>query len=198
MIIEKHKVVVLNYELEVEGKIIDKSSSDKPLDYIQGCHMLIPGFENALEGKKEGDSFDFTVSPEDGYGVYDEEARFDVPKTAFEYEGKIREDLLFVGNMVPMQTADGQVMNAVISQVKDDAVTMDFNHPLAGKNLHFSGTVISVREATKKELDEGLHGEFLPPAEGCHCQGQCNHDGSCCSEGGCEGEGSCGECHCKE
>lgn len=195
MIIEKNKVVAVNYELEVEGAIADKSAPGNPLEYIHGSGMLLPKFEAALEGKEPTEAFDFTLSPEDGYGVYNPEYKVDLPKSAFEMDGKLREDLVQIGRILPMYNADGQVIQGTVVAIAADSVTMDFNHPMAGKTLHFTGTVESVREASEKELLEGLHGEYLPQ-EGCHCGKDCKGgcEGSCDCEGGCEGACDCEGC----
>ena len=215
MKIEKNKVVLVTYDLTVDGQLVDSANEEQPLDYIQGMHMLIPKFEEALEGLEEGALFAFTVQPEDGYGPYDEKRRFDLPKTAFTIKGELREDLMQVGRILPMVGSDGSVVNATVVEVKENGVTMDFNHPLAGKVLNFSGKVIAVRDATEKELKEGLHGEFLPPEEHhcCHGKGNCHghhdhKDGECCGnhdhkDGECCGnhdhkDGECcghGHCH---
>ncbi len=214
MKIEKNKVVAVTYDLTVEGNIVDRATEEAPLDYIQGMHMLIPAFEAALEGLQEGDTFAFTLQPEDGYGPYEDQKLIHLPKSAFTIQGEVREDLMQVGRILPMVGADGSVVNATVTEVKEDGVLMDFNHPMAGKVLDFSGKVITVREATEKELTEGLHGEFLPPEEH-HCchgkgKGHCHHhhdhgDGECCGhgEGHCHehGEGECcghGHCHHEE
>ena len=217
MKIEKNKVVFLTYDLTVDGQLVDSANEEQPLDYIQGTHMLIPKFEEAVEGLEEGAVFAFTVQPEDGYGPYDEKRRFDLPKTAFTIKGELREDLMQVGRILPMVGSDGSIVNATVVEVKEEGVTMDFNHPMAGKVLNFSGKVMSVRDATEKELKEGLHGEFLPPEEHhcCHgkgkgnCHGHHDHkDGECCGhhdheDGECCGhhdhkDGECcghGHCH---
>lgn len=221
MKIEKNKVVVLSYELEVEGKVVDAATQDNPLDYIQGMHMLIPRFEDELEGMEEGAVFSFTIQPEEGYGSYDEKRRILLPKSAFTIQGEVREDLMEIGRILPMVGADGSIVNATVVEVKEEGVTMDFNHPMAGKVLNFKGKVLSVRDATEKELTEGLHGEFLPLEEGHHCchgkgKGHCHHhheheDGECCGhhdhgDGECcghhdHGDGECcghGHCHHEE
>ena len=185
MKIEKNKVVAVSYELMVEGQLADKAASDKPLEYIHGTGMLLPKFESELEGKEPGDDFAFTLTPGEGYGEYDENYKVAVPLSAFEYKGEIRHDILQVGNVLPMYSADGQVVQGRVESVGEDSVTMDFNHPMAGKTLNFSGKVESVREATEKELTEGLHGEYLPKGCGCNCGEGC--------EGGCEGDCSCGQ-----
>ena len=208
MRIEKNKVVLVTYDLEVEGTVVDSATAEHPLDYIQGMHMLIPKFETELEGREEGAEFAFTIQPEEGYGPYDEKQKIDLPKSAFIIQGEVREDLMQVGRILPMVGRDGSVVNATVIAVNEDGVTMDFNHPMAGKVLHFSGKVLSVRDATEKELTEGLHGEFLPPEEH-HCchgkgKGHCHHhdhdhgDGECCHGHHDHGDGECcghGHCH---
>ena len=198
MKITQDKVVALTYELEVEGKIADKATAERPLEYIQGTGMLIPKFEMEVEGKEPGETFEFTLSPEEGYGTYDPRYKFEIPKAAFEVDGKLREDLLVVGNIIPMLNSEGQVLQGKVDSIGDETVTMDFNHPMAGKTLHFTGKVEAVRDATAKELEEGLHGEYLPQEEGCghHCG---HHKGEGCCHG--EGEGCCHEesgCGCED
>ena len=199
MKIEAMKVVAISYEVEVEGEVVDRATEEKPLDYIQGMRMIIPMLEAELEGKEEGEAFDCTIPPEEAYGEYDLTKVFDIPKSSFEVNGKLREDLLEAGKFIPMLNSAGEVCHGMVVAVKDDKVTMDFNAPMAGKTLHFTGKVVSVRDATEKELTEGLHGEFLPH-EGSHRHGGCHghHDGEgCChGEGHGDGEGCChGEGH---
>ncbi len=198
MKVEKNKVVALTYELIVDGALADRADETRPLEYIHGTHMLLPKFESEVEGKEPGDTFAFTLTPEEGYGVFDPKNLIELPKAAFEIDGKVREDLLVKGRVIPMMSNTGQIVQGTVYDVKIETVTMDFNHPMAGKTLNFSGKVVSVREATEKELTEGLHGEYLPEEEHecCHkkdgcCHKEGKHDGECCHG---EGEGDCG-CH---
>ena len=191
MKVDKNKVVALTYELNVEGKIADKATEDRPLEYIHGTHMLLPKFESEVEGKAPGEAFAFTLTPEEGYGTVNEAMVIDLPKMAFAIDGKIQEELLREGQVIPMINQAGAVVQGTVRAVKADAVTMDFNHPMAGKTLHFTGTVVSVREASEKELAEGLHGEYLPPEEKKCCKK--HGDGACCHKGEGHGEGHC--CH---
>ena len=204
MKIEKNKVVAVAYCLTVEGKQVDKSPEGQPLEYIHGTHMMISGFEKGLEGHEPGEKFSITVSPEEGYGTVNPQLRFDIPKSSFEVGGVLREDLLKIGTVVPMFNQNGQVVQGTVAEVKETTVTMDFNHQLAGKTLNFDVEVVSVRDATEKELTEGLHGEYLPPEEHhrCHkhhgdggcCHGKGNKDGECChKDEGCDKDGDC--CH---
>ena len=149
-----------------------------------------------------GCKFDVTLSPADGYGETDPNRIIDLPKAAFEVNGEIREDLLVPGNTIPMMNSMGGVIPGVVLEVTEDSVKMDLNHQMAGKTLHFTGEVLSVREATEKELTEGLHGEYVHSCGGCGghsgCGGGCHgHDGEC--SGGChdhEGDCGCGEGGC--
>lgn len=213
MKITKNIVASLAYELEVDGKIADKADEQHPLEYIHGSHMLIPRFEEELEGKEKGDNFDFILSPEEGYGAYKIEYKFDLPKEAFMVNGKLQEQFLQVGNIVPLLDSNDNVVHGLVAAIGEDKVTMDFNHPMAGKTLHFTGSVLELREATEEELENGLHGEYLPQEEKhqcCHGKGDCHkHEGEE-KEGCCHGEnrrnGTCDnrnggldkDCNCDE
>ena len=188
MKIEANKVVEFSYELEVDGQIVDHTTKERPLDYIHGTGGLLPKLEAHIEGMEPGDKFDVTLSPADGYGEIDPSRIIDLPKTAFEVNGEIREDLLVPGNTIPMMNSMGGVIPGVVLEVSEESVKMDLNHQMAGKTLHFTGEILTVREATEKELTEGLHGEFVHT---CGCGGCHGHDGDC---GGCEG-GHCGDGH---
>ena len=194
MKIGQNKVVEFVYELEVDGQVVDKTVKERPLDYIHGTGSLLPKLEEHIEGMQAGDTFDVTLSPADGYGEVDPSRIIDLPKGAFEVNGEIREDLLVPGNTIPMMNSMGGVIPGVVLEVTEDTVKMDLNHRMAGKTLHFTGEVVSVREATEKELTEGLHGEYI---HSCGCGG-CGGHGGCgdCEGGNCsEGEGECG-CGC--
>ena len=194
MKIGQNKVVEFVYELEVDGQVVDKTAKERPLDYIHGTGSLLPKLEEHIEGMQAGDTFDVTLSPADGYGEVDPSRIIDLPKGAFEVNGEIREDLLVPGNTIPMMNSMGGVIPGVVLEVTEDTVKMDLNHRMAGKTLHFTGEVVSVREATEKELTEGLHGEYV---HSCGCGG-CGGHGGCgdCEGGNCsEGEGECG-CGC--
>ena len=185
MKIGQNKVVEFCYELEVDGQVVDHTTKERPLDYIHGTGSLLPKLEEHIEGMEPGAVFDVTLSPAEGYGEIDPQRIIDLPKAAFEVNGEIREDLLVPGNTIPMMNSMGGVIPGVVLEVTADSVKMDLNHQMAGKTLHFKGEVLSVREATEKELTEGLHGEYV---HSCGCGGCHGHDGDC---GGCEG-GQCG------
>ncbi len=206
MKVQKDHVVAVSYELIVDGKLADKAASDAPLEYIHGTGMLLPKFEASLEDKEPGDGFSFILTPEEGYGTYNPAHLVRLPIEAFQIDGKTMTEFLIPGRTLPMLNSAGQVVQGTVISVEKDEVVMDFNHPMAGKTLNFSGKVESVRKATEKELSEGLHGEFLPPEEGCCHKGKggCHKkDGEGChkkdGEGCCKEEGACkDDCGCKE
>lgn len=194
MKIDRNKVVELCYELEVDGEIADRTTREKPLDYIHGTGSLLEKFEENITGLEPGEKFAFTLAPEEAYGEVDPNRIIDLPKQAFEVNGVIQESLLVPGNTIPMLNGHGGVVPGKVLEVKEDMVKMDLNSPMAGKTLNFSGEILTVREATEKELKEGLHGEYV---HSCCCGGH--------GEGGCggHGDGGCGghgheeghECH---
>lgn len=202
MKISQNKVVEFTYELEVDGAVVDRTTQERPLDYIHGTGSLLPKLEEHIEGMEAGSKFDVTLAPADAYGEIDQDRIIDLPKAAFEVNGEVREDLLVPGNTIPMMNSMGGVIPGVVLEVTPDTVKMDLNHQMAGKTLHFTGEIISVREATEKELTEGLHGEYIHKCGGCHggnggCGGDCHgHEGGCGSheDGECCGHGNCG-CH---
>jgi len=198
MIAENDNVISIVYELRSgskDGEVVESLNNDNPLTFLYGTGGLLPKFEEQLTGLASGDSFEFLLNSEDAYGPIIENAVVNVPKTVFEIDGKIDETLMKVGNTVPMMDAEGRRMNGKVIAITADTVQMDFNHPMAGNDLHFKGQVAEIRTATEEELSHGhIHAEG-----GCGCgngEGSCD-DGSCDDKGkeGKEGHGSCG-CGC--
>lgn len=176
MTISDEKVVSLTYVLEVDGEIKDRADEKNPLEFIFGLGYLLPKFEENIKGMQKGEKFKFTLKPEEGYGVFDPNAVIDLPKSIFEIDGKVQEGLLTEGNVIPMMNQQGGVIPGKVVKVEAETVKMDFNHELAGKTLNFSGEVIAVREATEKELTDGLHGERAAS----NCGGNCSSCGGGC------------------
>ena len=159
MKIEKHTVASVTYALAVDGEPIEKADEANPLTFLVGVGMMIPGFENQLLGKKVGDDYSITVSPEEGYGEADPQAIVDLSKDVFKVDGQINEELLQLGNKVPMQDQSGNPLNGVIIDIADTTVKMDFNHEMAGKTLDFEGKILDIRAATAEEIEHGhVHG----------------------------------------
>ncbi len=180
-----HRVAV-SYLLTVEGKEEDRADSDNPLEFVLGLGQLLPGFEAAVQGLEPGETFEIELQPEDGYGRYYEDNKVTLPISIFEFEGRIMTEMLEIGNRVPMRTTEGRTMMGVVLAVSEDSVEMDFNHPLAGKVLHFTGKVERVEEVSPEELEELVNGHS--------CGGCCGDDG-CCGEHHHEHGEGCGHHH---
>jgi FKBP-type peptidyl-prolyl cis-trans isomerase SlyD len=165
MKIEKNKVVTLTYELRIlnengEPSLVETANEEQPMVFIYGMSGLPDQFEDNLEGLNTGDSFDFKLGVEDGYGEYNNDALVDLPSNVFEVDGSVPENMLEEGNYIPMADSEGNQLQGRVVEVGEDTVKMDFNHPLAGKELYFKGKVENVRDATQEELDHGhVHGE---------------------------------------
>jgi FKBP-type peptidyl-prolyl cis-trans isomerase SlyD len=163
MIIEEKKVVMVHYTLtesDASGELIETTEGRDPLGFIFGVGMMIPEFERNLEGLKAGDQFAFAIKAADAYGEYDDTALVEVPKNMFEHEGKIPDGLLEIGNVLPLTDNQGNHLQATVAWVGLDKVKLDFNHPMAGVDLFFSGHVDKVREADPTEIEHGhVHGE---------------------------------------
>lgn len=162
MKIEKNKVVSLTYNLRKdshEGDMVESVNEEVPLEFIFGQGMMLQKFEENLTGMVQGDDFKFELTSQEAYGEYSNENVFDLPKKNFEIDGKIEDGVLAVGNIIPLQDQQGNRFDGTIKEVKDESVVMDFNHPMAGQSLFFTGKVIGIREATAEELDHGhVHG----------------------------------------
>lgn len=155
MTITQNKVVSFQYTVSdsATNEVIDSSEGNDPLTYLHGARNIIPGLEQALEGKGHGDQFEVTIEAADAYGERSEDRVQQVPMEAFQGMEKVEP-----GVAVSAQTEQGQI-DMVITEVDGDQVTVDANHPLAGKALKFEVTVESVRDASAEEIEHGhVHG----------------------------------------
>lgn len=154
MNIENNKVVTINYTLRNDaGEILDSSEGHEPLSYIHGMGNIIPGLESQLFGKSAGDSLKVSVAPADAYGEYDLAQVVQVSRSQFEGAPDLK-----IGMRFTASSEQGHQV-VTITNINDDVVTIDGNHPLAGKTLHFDVTVLDVREASADELSHGhVHG----------------------------------------
>lgn len=143
-------VVSLDYTLTVDAEVVDSSEGSDPIEFLQGHGQIITGLEQALYGMKIGDEKMVVVKPSEGYGEVDEDAFIDVPRSEFPSDIPAQ-----VGVAIQMQDEHGEVLDARIFEVSKDVITLDFNHPLAGKELTFKVTVVELREATEEELAHG-------------------------------------------
>lgn len=165
LLIMKDSVVSVDYELKVDdgqGNLVtaDKSQPGQPLVYIHGSGMLLAEFEKNLAGKKVGDTVEFKISAENGYGLRRQEDIAEIPIDSFKgQDGSIDTNVIKPGSVLPMMDNQGNQFQGIVLEVTDEFVSMDFNHPMAGKELNFSVTVLDVRPATAEELEHGhVHG----------------------------------------
>jgi FKBP-type peptidyl-prolyl cis-trans isomerase SlyD len=174
MKIDRNKFVTLSYTLRlnsIDGEIVEETGVDTPLQFVFGSGKMLEMFEQNLEGLVAGDAFAFELKAEDAYGELNPNAVVEIPKNIFEVNGKIADELLEVGNNIPMQDAHGNRLNGLVLDVSDDTVKMDFNHPLAGEDLFFNGNVIEVREASEEEIADCCGGSCCSSDDGCESGG---------------------------
>lgn len=143
-------VVSIDYSLTVDGEVVDTTEGDEPLQFLQGHQNIIPGLERELNGMKIGDNKKVVVSPTEAYGEVDPDNIIDVPRSEFPTEIPLEP-----GTELEVKNADGEVLSATIADVSADTVQLDFNHPLAGKQLTFDVTIVDLRAATDEELAHG-------------------------------------------
>jgi FKBP-type peptidyl-prolyl cis-trans isomerase SlyD len=173
MVIDTKKVVALKYELRVNaenGEVVEKVENERPLQFIYGIGSMLPKFESNINGLKQGDNFNFKLSAEDAYGTINNDMVVNVPKDIFKVDGKIDENLLVLGKTIPMRDQQGNHLNGKIIEILDTEVKMDFNHPLAGDDLFFTGEVLEIRDATEQELS---HGHIHDDSHDCGCGSGC-------------------------
>ncbi len=163
-ITNKDCVVGIEYEVKEAGttQVVDSNKGGQPLEFIMGIGQIIPGLEKALVGMSKGESGDILVKANEAYGEYNSEALQTLPIEQFEGV-ELKEGLTLYG-----QGENGETVQVTVKSFDDKSVVVDFNHPLAGKDLMFSVTVLSAREATEDEISSGQVGG------GEHC-----HSGSC-------------------
>ena len=149
MIIESKKVVSVNYHLTVNENnqeiLVEKTDAEHPFVFLFGAGGLLEAFENNLKGKKVGDSFDFKIEAENGYGLVDEDSIVTIPIEAFRAEdGSMDEEMVKVGNTLPMTDNEGNRLQGVVDEITDEHIRMDFNHPLAGHDLTFDLELVEI------------------------------------------------------
>jgi len=174
MAIEQNQIVSLEYEVRDGDKIVDSNVGGQPLVFMFGKGQIIPGLEEGIKNMNIGEKGDVLVKAADAYGEYNAEATQEVPKDQFAGID-LEEGMTLYG-----QGEDGSTVQVTVKEIKDDSVVIDFNHPLAGKDLMFTVTINNVRDASAEEAMTGIP-EENKPAE----------DDGCCGTGGGSG---CG-CH---
>ncbi|MDR1786075.1 MAG: peptidylprolyl isomerase [Spirochaetaceae bacterium] len=165
MTISKDRVAAIDYCLkDNDGAVIDSTEGGPPLEYLHGHGNVIPGLERELEGREPGAVFDAVIEPEEGYGAYREDLVIDFPKDSFPPGARVR-----IGERFQAEGPNGAFPVTVV-KAGENVVTVDGNHPLAGKKLFFNVRVVSVRDATQEELAFGLCGcsSGCDSCPGCH------------------------------
>ena len=143
-------VVHMAYELMVDGEVEEAYNEEEPIIFLFGHDNIIPGLEKELEGMKIGDTKEVTVTPADGYGDLMDEALVDVPREQFPADIP-----LSIGTLLELKDNEGNPLTARIAAVTEDAIQLDFNHPMAGKTLDFKVKIINLRQADPDELETG-------------------------------------------
>jgi len=185
------KVIGIEYSLTdaQTGEKLDSNVGAAPLEFISGKGQIIPGLESKLVEMNENDSADVLVEPKDAYGEYNEEAKQTLPKEQFAGI-ELAEGMTLYG-----QGEQGETVQVTVVSFTDSDVTIDYNHPMAGKSLMFSVTVLSLRDATEEEIQTGVVGGMAAMGGGCCGGGHHDHgsEGGCCSsEPKEESHGGCG------
>ncbi|MFD2176975.1 peptidylprolyl isomerase [Veronia pacifica] len=173
----KDVVVSLSYQVKNEdGVMVDESTKEAPLQYLHGHENLIPGLENALEGREQGDTFEVTVAPEEAYGEYHDAMVQRVPAEVFQGVDEITVGMRFLAD------TDQGPISVEVTEVDGDEVVVDGNHMLAGQTLTFNVEVLDMREATE---DEVAHGHIHQEGGCCGGEGHEQSEDDCCSSGSC-------------
>ncbi len=174
MAIQTNQIVSIEYEVKDNqtNDIVDNNIGGAPLVFMYGKGQIIPGLESELVQMSIGDNSNILVTSKDAYGEYNDEAMQEVPKDQFAGID------LAVGMTLYGQGEDSSTAQVIVKELKNDTVILDFNHPLAGKDLMFNVTVSNIRDASEEELATGI------PIE--------NSEDACCSSTG--DDSGCG-CH---
>lgn len=195
---KEYKSIAVDYKLYViengEKELQEETSAGNPFRFLSGFGMTIPGFENAIAPLAVGDTFDFTLSKDDAYGDYYAERVLDLDKQMFCIDGKFDDEHIYIDAIVPLQNQDGNRFMGHVLEISDSKVKMDLNHPLAGKELNFVGSVVESREATNGEIQAMIN--HMTGGGGCGgCGGGCNGGcgGDCGGDCNCDGDCDCGK-----
>lgn len=187
-----NKYVTVAYELYTDNdkgihELVEKAPIEHPFQFISGLGIALDSFESKILALAEGETFDFVLKVDEAYGPYEQDHVIELPKDTFAINGRFDKDMVYPGAVLPLVNADGMRFQGLVLELKDNTVIIDLNHPLAGKDLHFKGQVVTMRDATNEEI------QALINHEGCNCGGDC--EGGC--ESGCgghhheHGEGEC-------
>ena len=166
MLVENNQVVSIEYEVKEAGKndVVDSNIGGEPLSFITGKGQIIKGLEDKVIGMKKDEKADILVNANDAYGEYNEEALTKAPREQF-IGIELEKGMPLYG-----QSPDGQTVMVTVKDFNDEEVTVDYNHPLAGKDLMFSVTILDVREPS---VEEAMSGQVAKLDDGCGCGTGC-------------------------
>ena len=188
----QNRFLSVTYELYTvsngEKSLEEQTGTERPFEFITGYGIALDAFEKNLIGQEKGSEFDFTLQPAEAFGEYIPEGRHKLEREVFMINGKFDNEHIFPGAIITMNDTEDHQFMAKVVKIEDDGVTIDTNHPLAGKALNFTGKVIENREATEEEINK-LIKMLTGGCEGC---GGCGHHDGNCGEGCGDG---CGGCH---
>lgn len=201
----ENKYITVAYRLyaitDGEKELLEEAPAEHPFQFISGLGYTLDRFEKEILALGKGDPFNFTIPCAEAYGERDEDNVRQLPKSVFcKPNGEFDSDNIFEGNIIMMNDGEGHQFYANVGEITDDKVMIDLNHPHAGKDLIFEGTVIEMRDATNKEMEQLINAMSGGCGGGCEgCGGGCG-DHECGGEGhegndGCCGSGGCGHCH---
>ena len=191
---ESNKFISVSYQLYdiTDGKsdLIEQTSDERPFIFVSGMGVTLPAFEEQIVNLAKGESFDFTLTPEQAYGAHYAERVIELEKEIFTINGQFDAQHVQVGAIIPLQNEDGNRFNGVVLEIGDSKVKIDLNHPLAGKTLKFIGSITENRDATNDEI--GKYMNMINGNDGCSgckgCEGDCEGDcGDDKKDGGCCG-----------
>ena len=206
---QTNKYVTVAYELYVDNEkgiheLVEKATAEHPFQFISGMGVALDSFEEKITALKEGESFDFVLKQDDAYGPYLQEHVLELDKQMLSVNGHFDKEMVYPGAGLPLVNADGNRFQGLVLEVKENTVVIDLNHPLSGKDLHFKGSVVTLRDATNAEI-QGLINMMSGEGCGCGCEDcgdGCGHHHHGEGEGCCgghhhhgEGEGCCGGHH---
>jgi len=182
----ENKYIAVAYKLYVmqDGKktLVEEATPAQPFQFVSGMGTTLERFENEITALKQGDTFCITIPSKEAYGEYLPEGMRTVSKDMFFIDGKFDDEHIFEGAMVPLQDSEGNHFYATIKKVESDSVTIDLNHPYAGKDLTFDGEITTLRDAAPEEIQEIL--DEMNHECGCgDCGGECGHHSHGCGCG---------------
>ena len=186
---ESNKFISVSYKLYdiTDGKsdLIEQTSDERPFIFVSGMGVTLPAFEEQIVNLAKGESFDFTLTPDQAYGAHYAERIIDLEKEIFTINGQFDAQHVQVGAIIPLQNEDGNRFMGRVVEITDSHVRVDLNHPLAGKDLCFKGSIVENREPREAEIQQLI--KMMSGECDCGCGGDCDHQ---------HGDGcGCGHCH---